>query len=312
MDYSPKVSVIVPNYNHAIYLQQRIESVLQQSFNDFELILLDDCSTDHSRDILSCYHMNPKVSHVLFNDQNTGNTFMQWSKGLSLARGKYIWIAESDDYADPDFLKCTVSELEKNSNAVVVFTGSQMVDEKNRSINMDWDHFSSRQSLQTIYNGKEFVQKRMILNNSVYNASMVVFKRVCYAKVSERYKEFRYCGDWMFWSEICMQGDVISINQKLNYFRQHLCKVSVNAVKEGLHFKEGCIVMQYLISKLQLSFYEKLVISGRVQKRLLDKMSGGKFFRRQIIETNRSLFVGGRFSILIYELNKVFKLFCVN
>lgn len=309
MDYSPKVSVIVPNYNHAIYLQQRIESILLQSFKDFELILLDDCSTDHSREVLSSYRMNPKVSHMLFNEQNSGSTFQQWNRGLALAHSKYIWIAESDDYVDPCFLESCIGELEKNPKAVLAFTGSQMVDEQSRRMEQDWDHFYIKQPLLTVYDGKTFVRERMIFNNSIYNASMVVFKKECYLKVSAEYKQFRYCGDWMFWAEICMQGEVISINQKLNYFRQHLCKVSVSAVKEGLQFKEGCIVMQYLIEKLQLSFYQKLVVSGRVQKRLFDKISGGKLFRQQIIAANRSLFVGGRFAILIYELNKILKPF---
>ena len=58
---SPKVSVIVPNYNHSAYLCQRIDSILQQSYTDYELILLDDCSTDASREVLAAYQHMPQV-----------------------------------------------------------------------------------------------------------------------------------------------------------------------------------------------------------------------------------------------------------
>lgn len=78
----PTVSVIVPNYCHAPYLEQRIESILQQTFQDFELILLDDCSTDGSREILERYRNHPKVSGIFYNERNSGSPFKQWKKGL--------------------------------------------------------------------------------------------------------------------------------------------------------------------------------------------------------------------------------------
>src|ERR1700756_5018477 len=99
----PTVSVIVPNYNHARFLPKRIDSILRQSFQDFELILLDDCSTDDSRSILSQHASDPRV-RIEFNQVNSGSPFKQWNRGVGLARGQYIWIAESDDYADERFL----------------------------------------------------------------------------------------------------------------------------------------------------------------------------------------------------------------
>src|SRR3989442_15683408 len=104
---SPEVattgSVIVPNYNHASFLRLRIESVLVQTYQDYEVILLDDCSTDNSREILASYRNNPKV-RIEYNERNSGGVFKQWNKGVRMARGRYIWIAESDDYADACFL----------------------------------------------------------------------------------------------------------------------------------------------------------------------------------------------------------------
>ena len=90
----PKVSVIIPNYNHAQFLEQRVESVLNQTFQDFEIIFLDDASTDNSKEVFSKYSNHPKISHVIFNETNSGSPFKQWNKGFGLSTGEYIWIAE--------------------------------------------------------------------------------------------------------------------------------------------------------------------------------------------------------------------------
>jgi glycosyltransferase involved in cell wall biosynthesis len=111
---NPKVSVIVPNYNHARFLRRRIDSILAQTFKDFELILLDDDSTDESLTILRDYAGEPGI-RLESNTVNSGSPFNQWNKGVRLARGRYIWIAESDDYADPRLLERLVRLLDENS-----------------------------------------------------------------------------------------------------------------------------------------------------------------------------------------------------
>jgi glycosyltransferase involved in cell wall biosynthesis len=119
---TPRVSVVIPNYNHAPYLKERIDSVLNQTFQDFELILLDDCSTDNSRDIINSYAKNPHVSHIILNEENTRNTFVQWERGIRLASGEYIWIAESDDKCEPTLLEKLVAEFKRDNNLVLAFS----------------------------------------------------------------------------------------------------------------------------------------------------------------------------------------------
>ena len=127
----PKISVIIPNYNHAQFLEQRIESVLNQTVQDVEVIFLDDNSTDNSREVFSKYVNHPKISHVIFNETNSGSPFKQWNKGFSLATGEYIWLAESDDYADPRFLETLVEILEENPQVGVAYCQSHQVDKYN-------------------------------------------------------------------------------------------------------------------------------------------------------------------------------------
>ena len=98
-------SVIIPNYNHADYLPKRIDSVLQQTYTNFEIIIIDDCSTDGSHLVIETYRGSAKISHIIYNDSNSGSAFLHWKKGIGLAKYDWIWVAESDDFADPAFLQ---------------------------------------------------------------------------------------------------------------------------------------------------------------------------------------------------------------
>src|SRR5262249_40229521 len=107
-----RVSVIVPNYRHARYLEERIQSVFDQSLRPHEVIVLDDASTDDSVVIARRMAHRAKVPmQVVVNEENSGSTFHQWLKGMSLASGDLIWFAESDDSAHPLFLERLVPEF---------------------------------------------------------------------------------------------------------------------------------------------------------------------------------------------------------
>ena len=124
--WNPKVSVVVPNYNHARFLPKRIDSILEQTFQDFELILLDDCSTDDSRSILAKYADSSRV-RTEFNEINSGSSFKQWNKGVGLARGEYVWIAESDDYSDERLLEELTARLDAEPRGAFAYCRSGRV-----------------------------------------------------------------------------------------------------------------------------------------------------------------------------------------
>ena len=173
---------------------------------------------------------------------------------------------------------------------------------------LDWDKFSSKLPLQTKFASRDFLIKNMLWGPSVYNASMVLFRKECYTKVNGGYKEFRYCGDWLFWIEICRQGNVIRINRKLNYFRQHDNKVSPKAEKEGAYFIEGGRILEYMISLLNLSSYQQYVVGGRTLKRLLKDAKTRVGLKQKALNAHPELFRGGVFSILLYEFDKIFNI----
>ena len=128
-NYRPLVSVIVPNYNHERFLQERIDSILNQSYTHFELIILDDCSTDNSMEVINQYKDEPRLKMVVKNEKNSGSPFNQWNKGIRLAQGDLIWIAESDDACSPDFLATMVKKHLEHPDAVIAFCRSQIIND---------------------------------------------------------------------------------------------------------------------------------------------------------------------------------------
>lgn len=219
------VSVIVPNYNHARFLGQRLDTVLNQSFRDFELIILDDCSSDESRALIEQYRNRPGVKHVIYNETNSGSTFRQWQKGISLASGKYIWIAESDDYADPGFLAAAVAELDRGAD--LFYCRSVRVDEEGKEcgdMNKWYADISAGKWLSGYEaSAAEELNTALVLKNTIVNASAVLFRRSDkIGNYLEQLEGMRYCGDWLFWLMYLHDSMKISYSVRVsNYFRIH-------------------------------------------------------------------------------------------
>jgi glycosyltransferase involved in cell wall biosynthesis len=136
---TPLVSVIVPNFNHSEFLAERMTSILSQTFQDFEIIILDDKSTDNSREVIEQYRNNSTVSKIIYNEQNSGSPFIQWNKGIECANGKYIWIAESDDVCDSNFLHVLVGRLEQDHAVTAAYCKSARIDEFGNKIDfLEW------------------------------------------------------------------------------------------------------------------------------------------------------------------------------
>lgn len=238
-----KVSVIIPNYNHAPYLRQRIESILNQTFQDFEMILIDDCSTDGSREIIESYRSNPKVSHIVYNEANSGSAFIQWDKGIALANGEWVWIAESDDYAEPTFLERLITEAANIPDCALAFTATWWVDKNGKKL---WNN--SKGTAIHVHRSEDFIRERLATNCPIANVSECIFRRDKFRpSESHRYEHMRLCGDWYFYLLLTEQGSVVELEEPLNYYRQHSTNISNDAEHRGLTFLEGADVLEYMI-----------------------------------------------------------------
>lgn len=248
---NPKVSVIIPNYNHAPYLRQRLDSIFNQTFQDFEVIILDDCSTDNSKEIIEEYRSKPQISHIVYNETNSGSPFKQWAKGFELAQGEFIWIAESDDWAEPTFLNESVDALQSHPNAVLVFCDS-IWSYKDKDVKKTIStHNFSMSSLP-------FLKKYMVAVNSICNASGALFQKKNLNHISSSYQTYKGCGDWHFWIETCSLGNICYIAKPLNHFRQHEFSTTVKQRTSGTAFFELLRIFRFQKSKKMVSPYMKL------------------------------------------------------
>ncbi len=243
------VSVILPTYNHAPYLKQRIDSILNQTYKDYELIILDDCSPDNSRDIIESYRNNPHISHIIYNETNSGSTFKQWKKGIELAKGEYIWIAESDDFADVTFLEKAIDSIYEY-NSVLCFSQTTIVNENNEEVVKQPAILRGE-----CINLDQFTKGYLLFSNPVCNASMVVFRKDALDEtVWDRITELRYCGDWLLWGSFKGEANttVSEVKEYLNFFRTHSVNVSNRSETNGLGIIEGYKVSKIISNRLRI------------------------------------------------------------
>jgi glycosyltransferase involved in cell wall biosynthesis len=261
----PKVSVIIPNYNHAQFLEQRIDSVLNQTFQDFEVIFLDDASTDNSFEVFYKYANHPKISHAIFNEINSGSTFKQWNKGLSLATGEYIWIAESDDYARIEFLDKLVPILDEKHNIGLAYCQSCLVDQHSQIISENFlsltECFEPNKWNNNYWEeGKTECKNFLAAKNTIPNTSAVLFKKSVYeAQVNRQNEIFQVAGDWFTWLRILMASDIYFLCESLNYHRFFQGSVSRNPAKVGLIVQECLSVIQMVQEQLGISEQAKKI-----------------------------------------------------
>ena len=244
-----KVSVIVPNYNHARFLRQRIESVLGQTYQDFELILLDDHSTDESRAILEQYASDSRV-RIEFNTANSGSPFKQWNKGVRMARGKYVWIAESDDYAERQLLERLAGILDTDPAVAFAYCRSWRVTEDDRKDGFGDFYLAyldgSRWTTDYCADGRDECRDYLIQRNTVPNASGVVFRREIYERIGGADESLCLCGDWKLWAAMALSGKVAYVAEPLNFFRFHEASVRSKTTNDSRDIAEHLRVIRWL------------------------------------------------------------------
>lgn len=255
MSHHALVTVVIPNYNHGLYLKERIESVINQSFQNFELYILDDCSTDDSIKVMSQFESHPKVKGILKNKTNSGSLFKQWVKAIELAKGSYLWIAESDDYAHVDFLKDTVAVAEKYKDLGLVFSDSMIVNqsgefiEKASATNKGLTHFKDTAFSELIDKNK--VPEYFVSDLIIWNASSVLFSTNALKHIDfELLQRLKNAGDLFSYISISMNYDIAYVNKPLNYFRRHGDNTTEkNAVSGALH-NDRLIIINHFIHDL--------------------------------------------------------------
>lgn len=252
---APKVSVIVPNYNYANFLEQRLNSIVRQTFRDFEVIFLDDASSDASVALVQ-EKFSTAISVMDINPVNTGNPFVQWNRGVRQAKGEYIWIAEADDFCEPDFLERMVAVLDKHPSVGLAYCLTTPVDLEGRVIDADFfDHFVSdllpnRWADSYVSSGVDEIDNALLFKNTITNVSGVLFRKQSYIKSGYAAENLRMCGDWLSYCRILTVSDAAFVRSALNFHRQHPAKLTLNSVLNLTYFREYLQVQKYLQARL--------------------------------------------------------------
>jgi glycosyltransferase involved in cell wall biosynthesis len=311
---SPTVSVVVPNYNYAHYLDRRMDSILKQTFQDFEIIILDDCSTDNSAEVIEKYSAHQKVSRIQVNKVNSGSPFMQWKVGIEMARGKYVWIAEADDEAMPDFLEITVAAMEANHDAAIAFTGSWIIDENSDLTDADFDKWPLKPSVGhkiNVYDGKDYIIHNLYWENYIYNASMTLFRRTCYSPaLLDKSVGMRNAGDWLFWVNLATTGRVMKIHRKLNLYRKHSNSITAIGNKNGNSHHEELLVIKYIEQHFSVGRYRKSLRHGHFIKCIRRNKSLSPMMRSSIYHDMHTILGATQKAYVIERINRVLSHVC--
>jgi glycosyltransferase involved in cell wall biosynthesis len=271
------VSIIIPNYNHAPYLKQRIDTVLAQTYQDFEVVILDDCSRDNSREIIKEYQNDPRV-RVAFNESNSGCVFKQWNKGLKMAGGKYVWIAESDDYSAPDYLATMVACLEADTKVGMAFCDSfRVCDGDVSAARTRWfGEFARFYEQDFKADGKDYVARQMLFQNTIPNTSSVVFRRSVADEAGPADESFLLSGDWLFWINLLSRSNLAYVATPLNYYRYHQQTARHAHASNGVMIEEACRISLFVLKNFPVSPTDAKKITGRLTGWFVETMISGR------------------------------------
>ena len=220
------VTAIVPNFNHALYLPQRLDSILAQTYPLIDILVLDDCSTDDSRSVIDSYVKRyPDRIRAIYNTENSGNVFRQWQKGHSQAEGDLVWICESDDFCEPTFIERMINSF-RDPSVMLAFGRIQFADgEGNYVAGLDHYREDSEPGIwdaRTVRPAAEWFRGGFGIKNVIANVGGSLWRRFDIADgVWEEARTFKIMGDWYLYSVIAGGGQIAYEPSAVSYFRIH-------------------------------------------------------------------------------------------
>ena len=208
MNSTPLVSVVMPVYNAEPYISHAIESILQQSFMDFEFIIIDDGSTDATWQIIQQYAEQDKRIVTIHNSQNM-KICQALNSGISLARGKYIARMDADDWSYPNRLQLQYEAMERNPDAVICGSTIEICDEKLRPLNIRRYHLSDKTIRRHFFYYSPFCHPATMFRKDVFN------------KAGYYNTELYDCEDYELYFRLARYGSLINLPEVLFRLRTH-------------------------------------------------------------------------------------------
>jgi len=226
---NPKVSFIVPCYNLAHLLPDCIESILAQSYGDFEVLIMDDCSPDGTPEVAQSFR-DSRVQHRR-NRTNLGN-IQNYNKGIGLARGEHIWLISADDrLRRPYILDRYVALMDRHPEVGYAFCPAVAIDESGRETK--FLNFSSLGEQDKVLRGHEFLKR--LLRSDVVVAASGMARKECYDRLGYFPLDLPYSGDWYLWSLFAMHYDVAYFAEPMVNYRQHTLSMTSSLVNRDIN-----------------------------------------------------------------------------
>lgn len=271
----PKVSVVVVNYNYSQYLDERIQSFLDQTYQDFELLIIENGSTDNSVDVIQRYTKDPRVS-VKYCAEND-SPLKRWNEGLDCTQGEYVMVAASDDSCDPRLLERLVEKLDNHPSVGFAYSQSWEIDEQGKRLYLSkdlmdhlhpglWDN-------DFVASGREMC-KHMLFLNIIRFSGMA--RRSVFVNAGKFDTQLPYEADWLLWSKIFLTSDLAYVAEPLTFGRTHANSLG-KVVKNALVLEGRLVVIHYLLSNIEppknfwgtvyipiIEYWTRLMLSGQV------------------------------------------------
>lgn len=267
-----KVSAVIPNYNYARFLRERVDSILFQTYPVSEIIILDDCSKDNSIEVIEQIISENKSGipiRLVKNEKNSGSVFAQWQKAFQLAKEDYVWIAEADDSCNERFLE-TIMRGFRTPGVIISYCESLTIDENNKLLMGDlrvwidifntgkWDH-------DYIKDGSDEVAETMCINNTIANVSSAVIKNGDYFDILEGAKAYKLAGDWYTYMNLLKLGKIAYFRESLNYHRMQTQGLTLSTSHEK-EFEEIIRLQDFAIENFDISEETKKKIYERRER----------------------------------------------
>lgn len=214
------ISIVIPVYNASGTLAGTIESVLTQTYHDYEVILVNDCSTDASGNTINDYARIYENFHVVSNEKNSGVGYCR-NIGIKMAAGEYVAFLDSDDMWEPDKLIKQISLIEKHPDGLIYYTGSSFVDTKGKK-------------LDTVFKVRENIDYRELLKQNIISCSSVVVRKDIIEK--HLFSLERNCHeDFACWLSILKDGgEAYGIDEPLLIYRLQEKSKSSNKIHSAI------------------------------------------------------------------------------
>lgn len=208
---SELISVCIPTYNNRDVIQKTLQSIINQTYKNIEIVIVDDCSLDETVDIIRSIDDARIVLHR--NEQNLGMSG-NWNRCVSLAKGEYIKFICADDILEPDCLEKEIAAFEGNEQIVMTICDSKMINEKDECVGT-----FPRYPKKGIIDGYTLARKSLIESNHFGMPCAVMFKKSVFDKVGGFDSNYHYILDFDLWIRMATHGLVDVLPDKLNHFR---------------------------------------------------------------------------------------------